>query len=308
MSTIEPDAANLPSPDSSAIDLPRGLALNSVRVICPGRHLVTKFDRPVESEYKAVKDELQAELGQSVFVGQRFAYASGEIDHPRGNCVEVSCDIENGGVHLFDLRSAIAAQAQNSGLDAWFVFGGEIRVTGFGEARHVGRVVVHPRLHVRVMTEGWDDPETFAIARARWRSLLAGSLADLDDIDSLIDETAERLDGNGPRRGKIVGFDHDAQTVLIQSGEDESSWPLADYSVAAYAALLTRRYGPGAFVDLQVATGSLTKSKRKNLYVIKDRFRIAAEGLAAIGQTIPMPVGEAVIETGWSEARLQEVS
>lgn len=288
--------------------MPRGLAINSVRVVCPGRHLVTKFERSFDSDYKAVKDELQAELGQSVFVGQRFAYASGEVDHPRGHCVEVSCDIENGGVHLFDLRSAIVAQAQNAGLDAWFVFGGEIRVTGFGEARHVGRVVVHPRLHLRVTTEGWDDPETFAIARARWRSLLAGSLLDLDDIESLIDETAERLDGDGPGRGRIVGFDHDAETVVIQIGEDESSWPLADYSVAAYPALLTRRYGAGAFTDLQVATGSLTKSKRKNLYVIKDRFRMAAEGLAAIGHTIPMPVGEAVIEAGWSEARLQEVS
>jgi hypothetical protein len=308
MSNMDPNAASVIPSDSPTIDLPRGLALNSARVICPGRHLVTKFDRPVGSEYKAVKDELQAELGQSVFVGQSFAYVAGEIDHSRGHSVEVSCDIENGGVHLFDLRSAIVAEARNAGLDAWFVFGGEIRVTGFGEARHVGRVVVHPRLHLRVMTEGWDDPETFAIARARWRSLLAGSLADLDDIDSLIDETAERLDGDGPGRGKIVGFDHDAEKVVIQSGEAQSSWPLADYSVAAYAALLTRRYGPGAFVDLQVATGSLTKSRKKNLYVIKDRFRIAAEGLAAIGHKIPMPVGEAVIEAGWSEARLQEVS
>ncbi len=134
MSVIEPDAANLPSPDASAIDLPRGLVLNSVRVICPGRHLVTKFDRPFESEYKAVKDELQAELGQSVFVGERFAYASGEIDHPRGHCVEVSCDIEKAGVHLFDLRSAIAAQARNAGLDAWFVFGGEIVYVGSADA------------------------------------------------------------------------------------------------------------------------------------------------------------------------------
>jgi hypothetical protein len=308
MSAIDPDAASLPSPDPSAIDPPRGLALNSVRVICPGRHLVTKFDRPFESEYKAVKDELQAELGQSVFVGERFAYASGEIDHPRGHCVEVSCDIEKGGVHLFDLRSAIVGQARNAGLDAWFVFGGEIRVSGFGEVRHVGRVVVHPRLHLRVMTEGWDDPETFAIARARWRSLLAGSLADLDDIDSLIDETAERLGGDGPRRGKIIGFDQAAEAVVIQTGEDKCSWPLADYTVAAYAALLTRRHGAGAFVDLQVATGSLTKSRKKNLYAIKDRFRVAAEGLAALGQVIPMPVGEAVIEAGWSEARLQEVS
>jgi hypothetical protein len=38
-------------------------------VICPGRHLVTKFDRPFESEYKAVKDELQAELTSADFSG-----------------------------------------------------------------------------------------------------------------------------------------------------------------------------------------------------------------------------------------------
>lgn len=308
MFVMDPDAASFPSPDPSPIDPPRGLALNSVRVICPGRHLVTKFDRPFESEYKAVKDELQAELGQSVFVGERFAYASGEIDHPRGHCVEVSCDVERGGVHLFDLRSAIVARARNAGLEAWFAFGGEIRVTGFGQARHVGRVIVHPRLHLRVMNEGWDDPETFAIARAHWRSLLAGSLADLDDIDSLIDETAERLGGDGPRRGRITGFDRNTKTVVIQTGEGESSWPLDDYTIAAYAALLTRRYGAGAFVDLQVANGSLTRSRKKNLYAIKDRFRVAAEGLAALGQTIPMPVGESLIETGWSEARLQEVS
>ena len=279
---MDPDPVGVLPPDSPAIGLPRGLALNSARVICPGRHLVTKFDRPVGSEYGAVKDELEQELGQSVFVGQRFAYVSGEIEHPRGNCVEMSCDVEDGRLHLFDLRGAIVEQARRVGLDAWFGFGGEIRVSGFAGVRRVGEVIVQPRLQLRVITEGSSDLETFVVARARSRSLLAGSLADLSNIDSLIGETAERLAGEGPRRGKILRFDAKAGAVVIQAGEDDSSWPMRDYTVAASPALLTQRYGAGAFVDLQIATGSLTKSKRKNQYVVKDRFTAVAERLAAI--------------------------
>ncbi len=308
MSVADPDPASVHPPASPAIDLPRGLALNAARLTCPGRHLVTKFDRPVGSEYRAVKAELEAELGESVFVGQRFAYVSGELDHLRGNCVEVSCDIEEGRLHLFDLRSAIVAQARRAGLDAWFVFGGEIHVAGFQWERRVGEVVVQPRLHLRVATEGLNDPETFVVARARSRSLLAGSLAELGDLDALVGESAERLAGDGPRRGKIAGFDEEERTVLIRAGDEESSWPLSDYTVAANPALLTHRFGAGAFVNLQIATGSLTKSRRKNLYVVKDRFLAAGEMLAAIGHTIPTPVGDAVIEAAWAEVRLQEVS
>ena len=55
------------------VELPRGLALNSVRVICAGEHLVTRFVKPYNhsSEWRRA---LEAEIGQAVFVGDEFAY------------------------------------------------------------------------------------------------------------------------------------------------------------------------------------------------------------------------------------------
>jgi hypothetical protein len=68
-------------------------------------------------------------------------------------------------------------------------------------------------------------------------------------------------------------------------------------------------YGSDVFIALQVASGSLTHSKRKNLYAIKDRFTAAATGLAAVGHRLPMPNGNgAVIEQEWTEVRVQESS
>jgi hypothetical protein len=227
---------------------------------------------------------------------------------PHGNTVEVSCDIEDGRLHLFDLRAAIAAQAERVELDAWFVFGGEIQIAGFPWERRVGEVVVQPRLHLRVANEGFDDPDTFVVARARSRSLLAGSLAEMDGRDFLLGQTAERLSGSGPRRGRIVGFDDEQQTVSLHGRDEGQSWALADYTVAANPGLLTQRFGAGAFVDLQIATGSLTKSRRKNLYVVKDRFQSAAEMLAVLGSSFPTPAGDAFLDAAWAEVRLQETT
>jgi hypothetical protein len=283
--------------------------LNSAKIVCPGRHLITKFVRPHGRGVRGVREELQEELGQKVYVGQDFAYVSGAVEHPRGKVEEVPCDSEGYGLHLFDLRSAIADQAPRVGLDVRFGFAGEMHFSGFPGERQVGEVIVQPRLVVRVVLEGFDDPETFAVARARHRSLLAGSLATLSDVDSLLGETAERLAGDGPPRGRIVQLDSAAETVVLRTRDAETGWPMSDYTVSARPALVAQRFGAGAFVALQVATGSLTPSRRKNLHAVKDRFTSAAERLSMIGSLIPMPVGEnAEIAQAWTEVRVQEAA
>lgn len=290
--------------EGDGLDLPRGLALNSARIVCPGRHAMTRFVRPHQSE-RSWRKTLELELGRSVYVGESFAFASGEIEDSRGGVVEVSCGDDGGALHLFDLREAVVNQARRQDLDAWVARGRLINVTGLPGRQQVGDVIVQPRLEMRIVNEGWSEPETFVIVRPRTRWLLSGSLGDQDDPRSFIGEMVDRIGGDGPRRTKITDIDESGTRMVGWDG----SWPLGDYAVVASSPLVRERYGSEILTALQIASGSLTQSKRKNLYAVKDRFTAASSGLAAIGYVWPMPNGEnAILDREWTEVRVQKAS
>jgi hypothetical protein len=281
-------------------ELPQSLVLNSFGLRCPGVHHVTRLPRP---ESREARRALERELATSLFAGEKSAYAPGEVTVPGGHVVDLACDAE-AGLHVFDLRAAIAAQARHRGFTAWFGFGGEIHVIGLPGEQRVGSIVVQRRLRLRVLEEGWDEPETRVVARQRTRWLVAGTLADPDVSKLAIGESAERLDGRGPSRGEIVSFEGD-DVVLRNRGRDER-FPSADYALRASSSFVRRHHGAGTFRALQVASGSLTQSGKKNQYAVKDRFGALVEDLHAIGLEIEMPGGrQAVIEPSWVEVRVQ---
>lgn len=286
-------------------DLPRAVVLNSFRLRCPGAHHVTRLPRP---ESREARKALEQELRVSLFGGQKGAYAAGELDAPGSHVVELLCDAEP-GLHAFDLRAAIAEQARAQGFDAAIGFGGEIHVVGLPGEQLVGPILVQRRLRLRVVEEGWDEPETRLVARHGTRWLVAGTLADADaDADvrrNAVGESADRLAGAGPRRGEVVGFAGDAVT-LRHHGRHENL-RAADYALTASSAFVRRHHGATTLRGLQVASGSLTRSGQRNQHAVKERFEAVGDDLAAIGLVIDMPGGrQATIEPDWVEVRIQE--
>ena len=88
---------------------------------------------------------------------------------------------------------------------------------------------------------------------------------------SFIGEMVDRIGGDGPRRAKIADIDATGTRIVGRDG----SWPVSDYAVVDSSPLVRERYGTEILTALQIASGSLTQSKRKNLYAVKDRFTAA---------------------------------
>jgi hypothetical protein len=289
------------------VELPRGLALNSVRVICGGEHLVTRFVKPhnYSSEWRRA---LEAEIGQAVFVGDEFAYASGEINHPKGGVTTVGCDAESGELCVFALRHALVRHARDRGFEAWINAFREVTIAGLLPVRKAGDVIVEPLLVTRVLREGFETGEVFLTVRPRSRSYLAGSLATRAHSENFIGETAHRLRGDGPARAKIAMLEASGQVKLVARNGDETSWPSDDYSVVATPELIRIHFGPQAWANVQVATGTLTQTKRRNTYAVKDRFIAASTALTKLGPELELPgVAVAIIEREWSEVRIEEM-
>jgi hypothetical protein len=281
-------------------EMPQALVLNSFPLRCPGLHHVTRLRRP---DTREARRELENELGASLFVAEKCAYAAGETDLPGAEVVELACGDEP-GLHLFDLRAAVAAQARHRGFPTSFGRGGEMHVIGLPDEQRVGAIVVQRRLRLRVLEEGWQAPETRVVARHRTRWLVAGTLADADVRKHAVGEPAERLAGWGPGRGEIVSFDGDE--VVLRSHGCDVLCSAADYALRANSSYVRRHHGAGDLRALQVAAGSLTQSGKKNQYAVKDRFAALVDDLEAIGLEIDMPGGRtAVIEPSWVEVRVQ---
>jgi hypothetical protein len=291
---------------AAEVELPRGLALNSVRIACPGEHLVTRFVKPHDYS-REWRRRLEARIGRPVFGGVEFVYASGEVDDPAGGVTTVGCDAESGELCVFALRQALVEHAGARGVEAWVNRFREVTIAGLLPTRSVGEVIVEPQLVMRILREGFDDEQTFLVARQRVRTYLAGSLATIARPAELIGETAHRVRGDGPARATIVEVDPGGEVKLVTRRGDESSWAADDYSVVATPELIRIRNGPQAWANVQVAIGTLTPNKRRNTYAVKDRFVAAAEGLTRLGSRLALP-GDAVavVEREWSEVRVEE--
>lgn len=306
MKRMAEDVTRVGATGSIGVQLPHGLALNSVRIVCPGQHVVTRFVKPHTYSSNWRRD-LEAQIGQPVFVGEQFAYASAELHHPRGRITTVGCEAESGDLCVFALRHALVGHARSRGLEAWVNSFREVTVAGLLPARKTGHVVVEPLLVMRVLHEGFDPGSIFLVARPRSRSYLEGSLATQARPEEFVGEIAHRLGGNGPARATITAADPLGQVKVVTRTGDESSWPADDYSVVATPELIRARYGAQAWTNVQVATGTLTQNKRRNRYAVKDRFVAASAALTSLGPEIKLS-GSAValIRREWSEVRIEE--
>ncbi len=87
-------------PPTPPLELPRGLALNSFRLLCPGTHQVARLPRPASRE---ARRNLERSLGHPVFLTEDFAYTAADVSTPDSIRLDLECDFER-RLHLFDLR------------------------------------------------------------------------------------------------------------------------------------------------------------------------------------------------------------
>lgn len=288
-------------PGVLALELPRGLALNSFRLICPGTHTLLRVERPATREARL---ELQKQIGHYLFTKDDYAYTFAEASTPDSTVVELGCDLDH-SLHLFDLRSIIAAHASRRGLDPRFHKGGEIQITGLAGEVQVDGIRVQKRLRLRVTEDGYPDLETRIVGRQDTRWLVEGSLARAEVRNRAVGERAERLLGNGPRRGEVMRIND--ESVVLRVGDDEVSVPASDYALTVRAAYVRRYHRPDTLTRLHVLSGSLTPTGRRNRYAVKDRFQALLGSMEQFGWAMDMPGGrQAYIEKDWTEVRIQE--
>ena len=100
-----------PEVATTALDeLPQSIVLNSFALRCPGVHHVTRLPK---LDGRADRRQLERQLKTTVFTGEKGSFLAGEVES-QAHVIDVACDAEP-GLHLFDLRAAIAAQAAKRG-------------------------------------------------------------------------------------------------------------------------------------------------------------------------------------------------
>jgi hypothetical protein len=108
-----------------------------------------------------------------------------------------------------------------------------------------------------------------------------------------------------PRAGTIVRAD--GEELVIDVAGQEVAVPLTDYVLAVNAAYVRRHHGADTLQRVQIAAGSLTATRQRNRYAVKDRFVAMGESLAAVGWTFEVGRGQsAEIVPSLAEIRVQE--
>lgn len=291
----------LSSPSSvTPLELPRGLALNRFRLTCPGIHRVTRLPRPADREERRV---LERSIGQSVFQKGDFCYTSPEISAPDSSAVDLECDFDR-RLHLFDLRACISEQAAHEKLRVRFGFAGELQITGFAGDAEIDGLRVERRLRLRVVDGDSGSSDSWVVGRHDSRYLVSGTLIDSEVRRRAVGEMAERLAGSGPARGEVLSVS-DKQVVLLV-GDEEIAVEPSVYTLTVRSAYVTRYHHADTLARLQVASGSLTQSGRRNRYAVKDRYEALIHCVEQLGWVIAMPADrQAIIERSWTEIRIQ---
>jgi hypothetical protein len=286
---------------SSQLELPRAIALNSFSVLCPGTHRLSRLPRPSSKDERRC---LERSIRSAVFLKGSYAYASASVAIENSTVMDVPCDFDR-ELHLFDLRGCFAAQAQSAGFGARFGFGGLIFITGFAGDIEIDGIVVQRQLRARLVEEGTAASETWLVARHDTHWILAGTLASVELQEHALGESAERLSGDGPRKGEVIGVCDNSVTLRV--GNQEISVNPSNYTLTANFGYVRRFYRPDTLSRLQVASQALTASGHRNRYAVKDRYLQLREALDQLGWRIAMPADrEAKIEQAWTEIRVQE--
>jgi len=253
------------------------LYLNSFPLACEGT--VSLF-RLAGRRGQLRRRDLQDELGVAVRVARDDAYtytrpAAGDVEPVDRRLTPVD------DLGLFAIREALVAHCQQLGFDASIGRAGELRVVGVIAAAVQDRFRIEHVLHLRIGQEDYVDADAVLTARHRTAWRCAEPLADREVAAHALGEPAVRLQGEGPRRARVVRVS--GRTAVLRSGADDVEVPAADYTLAANAALIARWRGSAVLRQVRVTAGDLTVNGRRNQHGIEDRFKLVGDAVRRLG-------------------------
>lgn len=279
-------AVRVPSGLPATIRGVSGLFLNAYALAFDGSVDMWRLPRSDSDS----KRDLEHELGVALW-GERDAFWAAR--RPPGKAARVGMSVmDPRGRVLFAVREALIAAADSAGREAWFGRGGEMSVLGLVASQHADRFELQPQLTLRFVQEGYLDAPAAILVRAKTRWRCSGSLAQADLHGIALGERAVRLNGSGPRAGLVDAIGPSG--LRLRTGPATVDVACEDYALVAGSRLVAAWRGSGVLRDLQVASGVLTESGRRNRYAVHERFRMAGQMVRTLTWPVELPGGATV--------------
>lgn len=267
-----------------------GLFLNAYPVALGGRLTLWRF----RAERGETKRQLRERHGVPLWVNDGRCWA---CEPPAGVDVE-QVQIAAGPadpLRLFAAREALLTHANGEGRQGW-ASKGEVSCVGLRSPVAVDRFLVEHVLVMRLSTEEYAGSEPVLVVRRRTRWKYDGDLTDPALRNVAVGARAVRLRGDGPPGGRIATPGGDDRGAVLRVGADLVTVEARDYTVVADSSLVLRLAGGDSLVALQVASGSLTRQRRRNRYAVRHRFEAAGQMTREFGTRIPLPGGDGHLE------------
>lgn len=258
------------------------LYVNAYPLTFEGDVVLWRIDRDEHDDKRA----LERQLGVALW-GERQAFWAASEPAGRGAASQSFAASRPRGLVLFAAREALVEHALAQGRDGWFGRAGEMSFLGLLAPQELDRFVLEPQLVARLVQEPYLDADAAVVVRARTRWRSRGRLDDAQVAAVAPGEPAVRLSGDGPRRGVVVSVGNDE--FVLRAGPEEHSALPADYALVTGSRLVVAWRGQQVFRELQVASGVLTVSNKRNRYAVKDRFEMAGRMLRALGWPVALP-------------------
>lgn len=258
------------------------LYLNAYLLRFTGEVELWRIDRDGDEDKRA----LEAQAGVALWA-ERHAFWAARKPDAAASVAQCFPAAKPRGRVLFAAREALVGHALDTGREAWFARAGEMSFLGLLPSQEADRFVLEPQLVVRLVQERYVDADAAVVVRARtrWRSREALNSSDVAQV--AVGQPAVRLSGSGPRRGEVLSLG--AEEAVLRTGVDRHHVAAADYALVTGSRLVVAWRGQAVFRQLQVASGVLTVSNKRNRYAVKDRFETAGRMLRSLGWPVVLP-------------------
>lgn len=276
--------------DDGALTVP-GLYLNSFGLAIRGDARMFRMEGAATGR---TRDEIRDLSGVGVWIEGEDAFS-----YRQPGALEAAKVIDPlhpiDGLSLWTVREAIVEHSRSLGFDAWFGRAGELHMIGAIPSATEDRFRIEHGVLMRVTREEFIDADAVLTVRHRAAWRYAGALTDTDVAARAVGQSAVRLRGDGPRRGRVARVAGACAILQLSAGEVEVG--SEDYTLAVNSRFVASWRGSAVLRRLRVTTGELTVSGQRNRHGVEDRFRLAGDVVRKLGSTIPV-AGGGEIEIG----------
>ena len=279
-----------------------GMFLNSYGVTPEGSAALYEMGGALSNQ---TVEDLRRVTGTEVWKEGKDAYSYVKPGAQHASRVEREMS-EDDGVTLFVIREALIQHALSLGLDAWARRARDLEIRGLEELLTDDLFEIERVLVLRVTSERYVDAPFILTARPRSRWRCVASLTDAEVAKHALGESAVRIAGEGPRRGRVESITGSVTTLLSDGEPTEVS--SNDYTLAVNPALVSRWRGPAVLSSLRFTSGEITATHRRNQHAVADRFKFMGAAIRRLGAEVPVSGGGKITIGAPVQVRLESRS